>query len=274
MRDDLLLYYERELTYCARWARSLPRSIRRSPQAWFWSRRQCDDPHVERLLEAFAFLAARVHLKIDDDFPEITEALLGMVYPHFVRPIPSMSIVEFQVDLEQGKLTTGLKIPRNSMLYSRPVGGVPCKFQTCYDTTLLPLSVTAAEGKSPDRLKPAIQAADTNYALRMEMRSTPDAPLPKLGIDQLRFHLFGESSLIAHPVRTAVLKLVRIVVRDPTPGSKVSPVTLPASSLRPVGFAEEEGVLPYPRRSFIGYRLLAGVLHPAGKIPFRGPDGA
>src|SRR5689334_24270961 len=88
---------------------------------------KCEDPHVERLLEAFAFLAARVHLKIDDDFPEITQALLGIVYPHFIRPIPSMSIVEFQIDEEQGKLATALKIPKESLLYSRPVGGAPCK---------------------------------------------------------------------------------------------------------------------------------------------------
>ncbi len=257
MRDDLLLYYERELTYLRQMGEEFAGKHPQVAASLLLEPSKCDDPHVERLLEAFAFLAARVHLKIDDDFPEITEALLGMVYPHFIRPIPSMSIVEFQVDLEQGKLTTGLNIPRNSMLYSRPVGGVPCKFQTCYDTTLLPLSVTAAEAKSPDRLKPAIQAGNAGYALRVELRSTPDAPLPKVGIDRLRFHLFGESSLTHILYELLCSKLIRIVVRDPSPLSKTPPVTLPASSLRPVGFAEEEGVLPYPRRSFIGYRLLA-----------------
>src|SRR5512145_2133967 len=97
-------------------------------------RDKCEDPHVERLIEAFAFLAARVHLKIDDEFPEITESLLQIVYPNYIRPIPSMSIVEFQLDPDEGKLTTGLKIDRQSTLYSKPVAGVPCKFRTCYDT--------------------------------------------------------------------------------------------------------------------------------------------
>ncbi len=109
------------------------------------------------LLEAFAFLAARVHLKIDDEFPEITESLLSIVYPHFIRPIPSMSIVQFNLDPEKGKLTTGLRVERNSTLYSRPVDGVPCKFRTCYDTTLWPITVVNAEWKTPDRLTPAIQ---------------------------------------------------------------------------------------------------------------------
>ncbi len=92
---------------------------------------KCEDPHVERLLEGFAFLAARIHLKLEDDLPEISDALLSVVYPHYLRPIPSMSIVEFHLDPEQGKLTTGLRIPRDSVLYSRPVGGAPCKFRTC-----------------------------------------------------------------------------------------------------------------------------------------------
>src|SRR5205823_8503876 len=82
---------------------------------------KCEDPHVERILEAFAFLAARVHLKIDDEFPQITEALLSVVYPHFIRPIPSMSIVQFQLDPDEAKLTTGWPIPKDTVLYSRPV---------------------------------------------------------------------------------------------------------------------------------------------------------
>src|SRR5687768_18395929 len=84
---------------------------------------KCEDPHVERMLEAFAFLAARVHKRIDEDVPEISEALLEIVYPHYVRPIPSMSLVEIELHREQGKLTSGLPVPRGSLLYSREVAG-------------------------------------------------------------------------------------------------------------------------------------------------------
>jgi type VI secretion system protein ImpG len=257
MRDELLLYYERELAYLremgAQFAEKYPKIASRLVLE---PTKQSEDPHVERLMESFAFLAARVHLKLDDDFPEITEALLGIVYPHLIRPIPSMSIVEFEVDVEQGKLTTGLTIDRETMLYSRPVGGVPCKFRTCYDTTLWPITVTAAEWKSPDRFQPALKAADSAYALRLELTSPPDVPLPKLGLDHVRFHLCGENNLVHALYELLCSKLTRIVVREPGRNSRVPAVTLPASCLRPVGFSEDEGTLPYPRRSFIGYRLL------------------
>ena len=219
------------------------------------SSKETGDPHVERLIEAFAFLAARVHLRLDDDFPEITEALLSIVYPHFVRPIPSMAIADFQVDIEHGKLTTGLKIERNTTLYSRPVGGVPCKFRTCYDTTLWPVSIDAAEWKTPDLLKPAVKAPDTTYALRLQLNSAPDAPFPGLGMDRLRFHLAGESNVVHTLYELLCSRLARIVVRDPS-NPKLPVVTLPSSALRPVGFAEDEGMLPYHLRSFLGYRLL------------------
>src|SRR5215471_4713354 len=145
MRDELLLYYERELTYLRQMGSLFSEKYPKVASRLAIEPGKCEDPHVERLLEAFAFLAARVHLKVDDEFPEITQALLGIVYPHFIRPIPSMSIVEFQVDIEQGKLTTGLKIPKESVLYSRPVGGVSCKFRTCYETVLYPLEVKEAQ---------------------------------------------------------------------------------------------------------------------------------
>ena len=88
----------------------------------------CEDPHVERLLEAFAFLSARVHLKLDDDFPEITESLLNVLYPHYLRPMPSMTVAEFAVDPTQGKLTSNLTVPRHSLLYSRPVDACLANF--------------------------------------------------------------------------------------------------------------------------------------------------
>src|ERR1035441_6492524 len=89
MRDDLLLYYERELTYMRQLGAQFAEKYPKIASRLILEPTKCDDPHVERLLEGFAFLAARVHLKIDDEFPEITEALLGIVYPHFVRPLRS-----------------------------------------------------------------------------------------------------------------------------------------------------------------------------------------
>src|ERR1700677_5388453 len=106
MRDDLLLYYERELTYMRQLGAQFAEKYPKIASRLVLEPTKCDDPHVERLLEAFAFLAARVHLKIDDEFSEITQAMLTVVYPQLVRPIPSMSIAQVQLDPEKGKLTT------------------------------------------------------------------------------------------------------------------------------------------------------------------------
>src|ERR1700753_801945 len=145
MRDDLLVYYERELTYIRKMAVQFSEKYPKIAARLQLEPDKCEDPRVERILEGFSFLAARVHLKIDDDFPEISEAMMSVIYPQFVRPIPSMSVVEFQLDEHRGKLTPVFHSARNSILYSRPVNGVPCKFRTCYDTTLWPVNVTVAE---------------------------------------------------------------------------------------------------------------------------------
>jgi len=256
MRDDLLLYYERELDYIRKMAAQFAEKNPKVASRLVLEPTKCEDPHVERLLEGFAFLAARVHLKLDDEFPEISEALLSVVYPQLVRPLPSMSIVEFQLDPEKGKLTTGLPIACGSSLFSRPVAGVPCTFKTCYHTTLWPVNVASGEFRAPSRLQPPVKAIDSTAAVRIELRTSPDVNLKELKIDRLRFYLDGEGGLINTLYELLFTRLTRIIVRDPTPGSKVPPVTLPVSALRPVGFEPDETLLPQVDRSFFGHALL------------------
>jgi type VI secretion system protein ImpG len=256
VRDDLLLYYERELTFLRQMGVDFAEKYPKVASRLVLEPDKCDDPHVERLLEGFAFLAARVHLKIDDEFPEITEALLSILYPHYIRPIPSMSVVQFHLDPEQGKVPGGVRIPSGTPLSSKPVAGVPCRFRTCYDTTLWPARVTEAEWKTPDRLQPAIKSPDALGALRLQIECSPDVELKKLDMQSLRFFLQGESNLIHTLYEVLCRNATQVVIRDPSPNTKVRPVVLPPSSLRPVGFGDEEGMLPYPRRSFVGYRLL------------------
>ena len=110
--------------------------------------RQMRDPHVERMIEAFAFLAGRVRLKVDDEFPEITESFLNVLYPHYLAPIPSMAIAQFS--LEPGSLTTGYQLNPGTKLYSRPIQGTPCRFRTCYPVSLWPIEVTSASLESPN----------------------------------------------------------------------------------------------------------------------------
>jgi len=256
VRDDLLLYYERELTFLREMGAEFAQKYPKIASRLVLEADKCEDPHVERMLEAFAFLSARVHLKIDDDFPEITEALLNILYPHYMRPIPSMSIVEFQVDSEQVNPETGFKIERGSGLNSRSVAGAPCKFRTCCDATFWPVGVASAEWTTADRLRPAIKAADTAGAIRLVLKCAGDIAFTKLAMPSLRFYLSGESHLTHALYELLCNNCARIVIRDPSPKSKIAPVTLDAGALQPAGFAESDGMLPYTRRSFAGYRLL------------------
>jgi type VI secretion system protein ImpG len=256
VRDELLLYYERELNYLRQLGAEFGQKYPKIAGRLILEPDKCDDPHVERLLEAFAFLAARVHLKIDDEFPEITEALLSILYPHYIRPLPSMSIVEMHLDAEQGGAASPQKVPRGAVLNSRPVAGVPCQFRTCFETTVLPLRVTEGEWTSPDRLSPPVKSLDAVAAIRIEFRAPQDVLLPQLAIDTLRLHISAEAN-VAHTLYELICaNTVQVLVRDPTPNSRVRPVVLRGDSARPAGFGEGESMLPYPRRSFPGYRLL------------------
>jgi len=256
MRDELLLYYERELDYLRKSAALFAEKHPKVASRLVLEPTKCEDPHVERLLEAFAFLTARVHLKLDDEFPEITEALLSVVYPQLVRPIPSMSVVEFQLDSDKGKLTSSLKIDRGTALHSKAINGIPCTFRTCYDTTLWPITVAAAELRAPSQLKPAVKSLDSPWAIRLELHCGRDVSFTSLAPNQLRFYIDGEGGLVNIIYELLFSRVNRILVRDLTPGSKAAPIALPASSLRAVGFGPNEGMVPYPSSSFAGHRLL------------------
>ncbi len=261
MRDELLNYYERELTFLrqmgAEFADKYPKIARRL----LLEPTQCEDPHVERMIEAFAFLAARVHLKIDDEFPEITEALLGVIYPHFVRPVPSMSVAELSSDPENAALITGFPVPRGAVLNSRPIDGLPLRFRTSFDVTLWPIMISGTQWKTPDRLSPAPKSSGATAALRTEIRYAPGVLPDKLNLRSLRFFLNGEAALIHSFYELLCNNTMQILLRDLTPGSRKAPITLPASCLQAVGFHENEALIPYPRRSFEGYRIIQEFFH-------------
>ncbi|MGH9402933.1 MAG: type VI secretion system baseplate subunit TssF [Terriglobia bacterium] len=256
MRDELYDYYESELTFLRQMGANFADKYPKIAARLLLDPDGSKDPHVERLLEGFAFLAARVHLKVDDEFPEITESLLGMLYPHYLRPIPSMSVAQFYLDPEQGKLTTGLAIPRGSILRTQRVADAPCKFRTCYDTTLWPFNVSEAQWGTPDRLQPPIRVRDAAAFLRVEFTCLPDVTFDKLEMNSLTFALHGDATLQHTLYELLCNNCTQIFVRDPGAGPKTQPRMLEAGVLRPMGFSEDEAMLPYPKRSFMGYRLL------------------
>lgn len=254
MRDELLSYYERELTFLRQMGAEFATHYPKIASRLQLEANRCDDPHVERLIESVALLAARVHLRLDDDFPEITQALLNVVFPHYTRPIPSMSVAEFQ--LREDKLTTSVRIPRDTLLYSRPVEGMPCKFRTCYDNEVWPVRVSEAQWVALDRLDPPLKYAGAAAALRVRLQCWPQVRFTALKLNKLRFYLDGEPAL-THTLYELLSNNCRaIVLRDPRPRFRQRPIELAPDLLRPLGFAEDEGMLPYPSRSLSAYRLL------------------
>jgi len=253
VQETLLEYYERELSTLRQLGQEFAQAYPKVAGRLLLEPNKCEDPHVERLIQAFAFLAARVHLKIDDEFPEITDALLGMLYPHYLAPIPSMSIVEFVLDPEQGKLTSGYVMPVGTQLFSRPIDGTQCRFRTCYSTTLWPITLASVKVQPAER---ALPGGKPGAVIKLELHAQGGLTFKDLQVEQLRFYLNGEAPL-AYSLYELLLNHtheVRCRAGGAKPGEK--PVLLPSGSLRPVGFGMDEGLLPYPSQALPGYRLL------------------
>jgi type VI secretion system protein ImpG len=260
--DELLQYYERELVFLRRMGAEFARRYPKIAGQLQLEPTKSDDPHVERMLEAFALLSARVHMKLDEDFPEISESLLNIIYPHYVRPMPPMSIAQLRLDPEQGKLAKGLRIPRGTTLQSRPVDAPPMhgasfRFRTSYDVHAWPVEVSSAQWTTPDRLANPVRAAGAVAAVRVELRCFGDLTFEQLAANSLRFFLHGDANLVFTLYELLCNSCQEVLLR-PTAGGAASrePIALGPGAVRPVGFEPDEGMLPYPQRSFLGYRLL------------------
>jgi type VI secretion system protein ImpG len=253
MPDDLLTYYERELTFMRQIGAEFAAKYPKIASRLLLEADKSEDPHVERLIQAFAYLAARIHHKVDDEFPEITDALLGVLYPHYLAPVPSMSTVQFVPDADQGKLTSGHRIEAGSTLYSQPVNGTPCRFRTCYPVTLWPIEVVSARFDEPDRVSPHPRAV---AVIRLQLRCLGGVTFAGLGLDRLRFFLHGESQLAYTLYEFLLNNTCQVQLRAAEKSGDRKPILLSSSCLRAAGFSADEGMLPYTPRSFLGYRLL------------------
>jgi type VI secretion system protein ImpG len=253
MPDDLLTYYERELAFLRQIGAEFATKYPKIASRLLLEADKSEDPHVERLIQAFAFLSARVHHKLDDEFPEVTDALLNVLYPHYLAPIPSMSVVQFVLDSDQGKLTTGHRIQQGATLYSQAVGDMPCRFRTCYPVTLWPVEVTSARFDEPDRVSPHPDAA---VVIKLELRCLGGQTFAGLELDRLRLFLHGESPLVYALYELLLNHTCQVQLRPAERQASVKPIVLSSGCLRAVGFGPDEGMLPYTHRSFLGYRLL------------------
>lgn len=253
MPDTFLSFYSQELAAIRRAAAQFAADNPKVAGNLRISANAVDDPHVARLIESFAYLTARVRQKLDDDFPELTDALLGMLYPHYVTPMPSMAVVQMKAAPE---LTSSHAVPRGAALETEPVRGEPCRFRTTMPAEVWPIEVTTASLAAMPAAAPLVPAARVaKSVLRLKISATAQGmSLTELGPDRLRFFLNGPPE--------AVYRLHELLLNNVIGMALVSdindpmPVTLGSDCLSAVGFEPEDGMVPYGAQSFIGYRLL------------------
>jgi type VI secretion system protein ImpG len=252
-QSDLLPYFQRELGYLRQAGAAFARRYPKIAERLELGEHASSDPHVERLIEAFAFLTGRIQHQLDQDFPRIPEALLEVLYPHFLEPVPSLTIARFHPDPEQGDLGAGYRIARHTPLLADGADGTPCRFRTCYPLVLWPIEVAEVAFEPPTRYDFLDRSPDVAAVLRIRLERLDDDALGALPVDRLRFHLGGDRRrafalydlLFAHTRGVALLH-----------EGEARPRLLPADVVQEVGFAPEEAVLPHRPRSHQAYRLV------------------
>lgn len=256
MSDELLPYYNRELTFIRKMAAEFAAAHPKIAGRLRMSGETAEDPHVARMIESFALLNARTRHKIEDDFPEITEAVLGVLYPHYLAPTPSMAIVQFSLDDAQSELTAGYEIPRGSPLETEPIEGEPCRFRTGYDATLWPIRVSEASLEGHPFSAPATPFADeTKAVVRLKLTClSPKVTVDQLEMRKLRFFLHGQSQHV-YALYEMLLNNSLGVALARSAGDADRQILEPGR-IQPAGFGPSEGLLPFRARSFHGYRLL------------------
>src|SRR5262245_22111568 len=256
MSEELYPYYQAELYFIRKLAQEFAQKYPVAAARLQLEPDRSADPHVERLIEAFALLAARVRHKLHDEFPELTDAVLSVVYPHALAPVPSLATVQFETDPLRPVPPEGVAIPPRSRLTTDRVGDyLASQSRTCYPLTLGPITVTTAKLHPPPFPPGLNPPARAMAALRLRLQIAGELLFDKLRFDSLRFHLVGDNTLTAPLYDLIFNHAIEVALVSPERPKAV--VTLPAAeALRPVGFELDEGILPYPTNVFPGYRLL------------------
>ena len=257
MNEELLPFYERELSILRNQAAQFANQHPKIAGRLNLGKNESQDPHVERLLQGVAFLNARLHKRLDDDFPEFTDGLLDLLYPHYLRPVPSMSIVEMLIDPKQAAIVKGHLVPRGSALESERVDGETCLYRTCFDLRLWPLKVTAAKLAGPPFRLPIVPPNATVAVLDIEVETfSQEMPIGKMDLESLRFHLHAGVGQSIYQLYEFLLTrcLGMVISRGP---DDADAVVLPPEHLVATGFDPEDAAIPTDPRSFPGYRLLS-----------------
>ncbi|MCC9602666.1 type VI secretion system baseplate subunit TssF [Stieleria sp. JC731] len=256
MTDRLLPYYNQELQFLRRFGSEFAKQHPKIAARLRLGDDLSEDPHVSRIIESFALLSARTRLKLDDDFPEITHALLGVLYPHYLAPVPSTAIVEFSLDPRQADLVAGYDIESDSEIETDSTEDGVCQFRTVYPLKLFPMRVASASYKGqPFQSPPSPLLPKAESSVHVELQTFRESvTFEMMELDKLRFFIRG----ISH----AAMDLYELIHNDSIEmliaksANDPNPIRLSKENLRVIGFESDECIFPEEPRTFSGYRLL------------------
>ncbi len=258
MNPQLVAAYERELAFFAESAEDFQRKFIAGASHLLPDPLRVPDPHLDRLIQAFALLAGRIHLKLDDEFPILTASLTEIVAPHLNRLVPSMAIARVEMDPKHPPSPDGYHLPVGTVLHTRPLGNPPIAltYRLGYPVSVWPIHLTNVQ---VTRNVPASAPLKTAGLVRFEFEMVGGTSLAQVPLDHLRFHVEGDPQLLASLYEVLFHHVTRVVIRDRNNPGKFVEAT-GAKWIRPVGLDLEEGILPWPSESFLGYRLLTEFL--------------
>ena len=255
--EHLLPYYERELGLFRQYTREFSSRYPKAAGRLLIAGETCEDPHVERLIQSVALLTARVAKRLDDAYPQFTESLLETLYPHYLRPFPSCSIVRIASDdAPAGAQLAGLAhIARGTVLRSQPVQGVACKFSSAYEVTVVPLTIAHLHFSPLIDAPPGLRLPDGASAmLSIQFASSSDHyHLEQAGLSTLRVFADGEPSVRAALLDALFLRGAGayVALDEHSPWLAVD-----GTPLAPAGYADDDALIPISARSHPALRLL------------------
>ena len=264
MNDPLYNYYQKELAYLRKEGQSFAKQYPQIASMLEIGNNDCKDPHVERFLEGVAFLNARIQKNIDNDFPLITNALLDILFPHFLTPVPSMSIAKFEIDPYQLKDNFSYTVKKSTQLFAQSTEGKKCKFRTCYPVELWPVEVSYTDIKSANQFHIHPECSNASDVIQIRIKTTA-APLHNYNMRYLRFYINGNYSFANALYELLFCNVLNIAILQE---NEKKPFYLTQNAIEPVGFKIDENVLPFSPTVQLSFRLLMEYFVFYGKFLF------
>ena len=267
--SQLLPYYQREMSYLLKIGQKFAKAYPRIAGDLELSPKGSDDPHIERLLESFAFLTGRLQMAIDDQHSDISNALLSLLYPEFIKPFPSCVILKMQAFKEMVSLFQGRQMPARTPLAATSQEGISCRFQTTMPVDIWPIDVVDVGYVTSNLYAMPAKELRSPWLLKVTLK-THGGLFSDLSLDDLTFYLGGDT-LTAF---TLLKWLHTYDTVDPTPvfiqKNSKEPVLelLRDDAFQRAGFEPNEGLLEATPKTNPAHRLLWDFFHFPQKFLF------